>query len=132
MNAVGTNILFYAHDPRNPAKQRIASNLIASLTDGALPWQVACEYLWASRKLQPFGYSSAEAFDEIRELRRVWSSVTPEWKALDRAETLKTGYSLSFWDALIVATCLEAGVRQLFSEDFGYQSVDTLKITNPF
>ena len=132
MNAVDTNVLFYVHDPRDPGKQRIASSLIAALSDGALLWQVACEYLWASRKLEPFGYSSSEAFNEIRELRRVWSSVMPDWKALDRAETLKTAYSLSFWDALIIATCLEAGVQRLFSEDLGYQSVETLEIKNPF
>jgi predicted nucleic acid-binding protein len=49
MNAVDTNILFYAHDSRDPQKQRIASELIAAAPDGALIWQVACEYLWASR-----------------------------------------------------------------------------------
>jgi hypothetical protein len=31
--------------------------LIATIPDGTLVWQVACEYLWASRKLKPFGYS---------------------------------------------------------------------------
>jgi len=57
MNAVDTNVLFYAHDQRYPEKQRVASELIATVPDGALVWQVACEYLWASRKLEPFGYS---------------------------------------------------------------------------
>jgi predicted nucleic acid-binding protein len=44
MNAVDTNVLFYAHDSRDPTKQKIAAEVIASLTDGALLWQVACEY----------------------------------------------------------------------------------------
>jgi hypothetical protein len=57
MNAVDTNVLFYAHDSRDPNKQKIAAELIASLNDGALLWQVACEYLWASRKLEAVGYS---------------------------------------------------------------------------
>jgi predicted nucleic acid-binding protein len=50
MNAVDTNVLIYAHDPRDPAKQNKAVTLIASLTDGVLLWQVACEYVAASRK----------------------------------------------------------------------------------
>jgi hypothetical protein len=61
MNAVDTNVLFYARDPRDPRKQRIASDLVASLTDGALLWQVACEFLFASRKLEQFGYLPAHA-----------------------------------------------------------------------
>jgi len=52
MNAVDTNILIYVNDPRDAIKQGIASSLIASMTDGVLLWQVACEYLAASRKLE--------------------------------------------------------------------------------
>jgi predicted nucleic acid-binding protein len=70
MNAVDTNVLFYAHDSRDPKKQETAAELIASLTDGTLLWQVACEYLWASRKLEALGYSYSEAVDDIRYLRR--------------------------------------------------------------
>jgi predicted nucleic acid-binding protein len=133
MNAVDTNILFYAHDHRYPEKQRVASELIATVPDGALVWQVACEYLWASRKLQPFGYSFTDAVEDVRNLRLAWNTVLPEWTTLDRMEDLKARYSLSFWDRLLIATCLEAGVRRLFSEDFGgYARVESLDIVNPF
>ena len=56
MNAVDTNILLYARDPRNPSKQVAATSLLQSLTDGVLLWQVACEYLAASRKLEAVGW----------------------------------------------------------------------------
>jgi len=133
MNAVDTNVLFYAHDLRQEEKQKIAADLIASLDDGVLVWQVACEYLWASRKLEPQGYSHSDALEEVRSLRRVWNTVLPDWPALDRMESLKLRYHLSFWDGLLIATCLEAGVRRLFSEDFSsYRKVDSLEIVNPF
>ena len=45
MNALDANVLLYAHDPRDPAKQDRAVEVIASLTDGVLLWHVACEYL---------------------------------------------------------------------------------------
>ena len=51
MNAVDTNVLIYSRDPRDPRKQEVANNLLASLTDVVLLWQVACEHLAASLKL---------------------------------------------------------------------------------
>lgn len=56
MNAVDTNILIYVNDRRDSIKQETAISLVATLTDGALLWQVACEYLAASRKLESMGY----------------------------------------------------------------------------
>lgn len=50
MNAVDTNVLLYAHDPRDPDKQATAAALLQSLTDGVLLWQVACEYLVVTNK----------------------------------------------------------------------------------
>ena len=42
-------------------------------------------------------------------------------------------YSLSIWDAMIVAACLEGGVTRLYTEDFGgYLRIDGLEIVNPF
>jgi predicted nucleic acid-binding protein len=33
---------------------------------------------------------------------------------------------------MIVAACLEANVQTLYTEDFGYSSIDGLEIVNPF
>ncbi|HXG66053.1 MAG TPA: PIN domain-containing protein [Blastocatellia bacterium] len=132
MNAVDTNILIYVHDPRDPDKQKVAIALLNSLADGVLLWQVACEYLNASRKLEPLGYARAQAWQDIRDMRSAWRTALPEWSAQDRAEDLLSRYSLSFWDAMIVAACLEAGVTRLYSEDFGYANLDGLEIVNPF
>jgi len=133
MNALDTNILIYAHDSRDPQKQQRAAKLIASLTDGVLLWQVACEYLAASRKLEPFGYSFSHARQDIRDLRRLWTTQLPSWGVLDRASDLISTHKLSFWDAMIVAACLELGVARLYTEDFGGQPhIDGLEIVNPF
>jgi predicted nucleic acid-binding protein len=118
MIAVDTNVLSYVHDPRDPDKQATAASLMQSLTDGVLIWQVACEYLSASRKLEPLGYSLAQAWQDIHDLRRVWTTVLPGWDVLERAERFLSAYSLSFWDAMIIAACLEGGVARLYSEDF--------------
>ncbi|MEM4168341.1 MAG: PIN domain-containing protein [Candidatus Caldarchaeum sp.] len=133
MNAVDTNVLLYVHDSREPAKQQQAISLVLSLTDGALLWQVACEYLAASRKLEPLGFNRSQAWQDIQRLHQVWTTILPTWSTLKLADQLLRQYSLSFWDALIVAACLEGGVNRLYSENFdAYPRIDNLEIVNPF
>jgi len=133
MNVVDTNVLLYAHDPRDRAKQAVAASLVESLADGVLLWQVACEYLAASRKLEPLGYSLLQAAQDIRDLRRVWTTLLPNWAVLDHAAQLCKTRSLSFWDAMIIAACLEGNVPRLYSEDLeGMDGLGGLEIVNPF
>lgn len=52
---------------------------------------------------------------------------------IDLAVGLLGRYSLSFWDSMIVAACLHAGVERLYTEDFdAYPQIDSLEIINPF
>lgn len=134
MNAVDTNILFYTKDPRDSRKQQIAESTVQSLKKtGGLLWQVAVEYLAISAKLEPFGYSREQAFKDLRLMQILWKPILPDWTVLDRAETLLNNYSLSSWDALIIAVCLENGVTTLYSEDIGdFFQKDGLQIINPF
>ena len=42
-------------------------------------------------------------------------------------------FHLSFWDAMIVAAGLDAGITQLYSEDFDHSAAATgLVVKNPF
>lgn len=133
MDAVDTNVLIYSRDPRDPQKQAAANALLASLTDGVLLWQVACEYIAASRKLEKFGYDVGQAMADVADMRTAWETPLPTWKVIDRAEQLLKRYSLSFWDALLVAACLEAGVTRLYTEDFDDSlRAEGLEVINPF
>lgn len=133
MNAVDTNVLIYARDPRDPHKQAVATALLSSFTDGVLLWQVACEYIAASRKLKSLGYDQAQALADLADMRLAWKTELPSWDVMDSAERLLAQYRLSFWDALIVAAYLEAGVTRLYSEDFDASARATgLEIINPF
>ena len=61
MIALDTNILIYCCDERDPRRQQIALDLVAETTEGVLPWQVACEFIAASRKLADQGFTAAQA-----------------------------------------------------------------------
>jgi predicted nucleic acid-binding protein len=134
MNAVDTNVLIYVRDPRDRAKQERAVELTTVLSDGALLWQVACEFISASRKLAPFGFTQAEAWRELQRLRLLWALVLPTDGVLKRAEQLTTDLSVSFWDAMIIAGCIEGGVTHLYTEDFdaSLSKATGLEIVNPF
>jgi predicted nucleic acid-binding protein len=132
MNAVDTNILIYVNDPRDAVKQGVAIALVSALTEGVLLWQVACEYLAASRKLESLGYDRTRAYQYIRDLQQVWYSALPTWNVIDRAENLMSRFNLSHWDSMIIAACLEADVQTLYTEDLGYSKIDGLGVVNPF
>ncbi len=133
MNAVDTNILIYTHDPRDPVKQTAAVAIVGTLPDGVLLWQVACEYIAASRKLVAYGHNQMAAWHVLHRLRSTWATAIPSWEVAVRAEELLALYKLSFWDAMIVAACLESGVTRLYSEDFDNSAAATgLEIVNPF
>ena len=134
MNAVDTNVLIYVRDPRDPAKQQKAVQLTTGLSDGALLWQVACEFVAASRKLAPFGFTQAQAWHEMERLRVLWKLILPTENVLTRAEQLTVTHNLSFWDAMIVAACMEGGITRLYTADFDNSLTQTtgVEIVNPF
>jgi predicted nucleic acid-binding protein len=134
MNAVDTNVLIYVRDPRDPVKQQKAVQLTTGLSDGALLWQVACEFVAASRKLAPFGFTQAQAWREVERLRVLWKLILPSESVLHRAEQLMATHNLSFWDAMIVAACMEGGVARLYTEDFddSLSKATGVEIINPF
>lgn len=134
MNAVDTNVLIYARDPRHPLKHERARQLTAGMPDGVLLWQVACEFIAASRKLTNVGYTQARAWRELEQLRELWKLIVPSEEVLLRAEQLTATQNLSFWDSLLVAACMEGGVTRLYTEDFdaSLSKATGIEIINPF
>jgi len=133
MNAVDTNVLIYARDPRDERKQRLARQLISELTDGVMLWQVSCEYLAACRKLRHAHWSLEDAANDIADLRKVWFTASPDWDTLERAARLSKDHSISFWDAMIVSSCEASGVDRLFSEDIpNHSAYGSIAVINPF
>jgi predicted nucleic acid-binding protein len=133
MIAVDTNVLIYACDQSDPHRQTIALDLIASCRDGVLLWQVACEFLSASRKLSKQGFTPTQAWNRLAEFRDLFPLVLPAAANLTRARELLILHAVSLWDALILAACIEAGVDVLYSEDVpGLETLETVRVINPF
>jgi len=126
-----TNVLVYLFDADAPAKQAIARVL---LTAGpvVLSAQVLGEfYVTVTRKLRrpldPARASRAVADLCALPVRDVTSGLV--LAALRRSQDSQ----LSYWDALIVETALEAGASVLLTEDLqDGRSIAGLRIENPF
>lgn len=111
----------------------IALDLVTNAQDGVLLWQVACEFLSASRKLHKQGFTSAHAWNRLAEFRDLLPLVLPTDGILARAKELHLVRGASLWDALILAACVEAGVEIFYSEDVpGFDDFEGVRVVNPF
>lgn len=134
MNAIDTNVWLYSHDTRDPHKQGLAQQLIASTRPLALPWQVGCEFVAASRKLAATGFTEIHAWAALMAMQTLADVILlPVPDLWPETQALQGRFSLSFWDALLVAICQRGGVQTLYTEDMGApRTIDGLSLVNPF
>lgn len=133
MNAVDTNVFLYACDRSDLRKNAIAKRLVRQTEGGVLLWQVAVEFVAASRRLEYRGFTPTMAWARLRGFARSFRLIIPTPAILSVAEDVHLQHQWSFWDAMIVAACVEAGVTCLYSEDMpGHLPPLPLKIINPF
>ncbi len=134
MNAIDTNIWVYSHDTRDSTKQQIADRVIDEVRPMVLLWQIGCEFLAACRKLEPAGFTKDDAWDALGDMQAMSeTTITPVAELWPETKACQERYSLSFWDALLIATCIRAGVQILYTENMGApRTIDGLALVNPF
>jgi predicted nucleic acid-binding protein len=138
MNAVDTNVFVYALDDNEPVKQAKARDLIDRLVqpplDTLLLWQVAGELLSCLRKWESAGrISAADVEAHFRDVLSMFPLGLPTARVFETAFDLRSRFSLSHWDSMVLAACKEAGATTLFSEDMDAGTdYDGLKVVNPF
>ena len=133
MTAFDTNVLIYCCDQNEPRRQERAFEILAAAEDGVLLWQVAVEFVAASRKLAGQGFTAAHAWARLREFLDLLPLVVPSPKVFEIAQPLHQDKGVSFWDAMVIAACVDCGVRTLYSEDVPAVDLGTaIQIVNPF
>ena len=130
---VDTNVLVYLFDSDSPAKKATARQLLNDNAENIiLSTQVLGEfYVTVTRKLgKPLSADLAmEALEELRtfRIRSIHTELT--LSAVRRSVSSR----LSYWDALIVESALEAGANVLLTEDLQHgQTFADLRVVNPF
>jgi predicted nucleic acid-binding protein len=130
------NLLIYAVDPSDPAKQSAAQKWIAEAHEsgaGCLSYQVVQEWFNVVLVKAAVPLSVGEAASIYRSLIEPLWRVQSSRELLDTALDLHRHDALSWWDSLILSAAIQGGCDRLLSEDFQHgRKVRGVKIVNPF
>ena len=130
---VDTNLLVYAYDPRDEAKNERAQQVLRRLRRsrrGVISVQSLAEFMRASQKL---AMSSADALRSAQAFAASWPILD-----LTPAIVLEAGrgvsqYTLAYYDAQIWAAARLNQIGVIFSEDFNPGSIlEGVRFVNPF
>lgn len=130
---VDSNVLIYAFDESNEAKQKAANNWRNALwrsRAGRVSFQVLQEFYVKITQKVPSAREAAQS--EVRDLL-AWRPVVIEAEILELGWEIQDRYRLSFWDALIVASAKSISCDYLLTEDLqSGQNFNGLVVLNPF
>lgn len=138
MKTLDTNVLVYFIDTSEPAKRQRAIELVDEMIDQpepiALMWQVAVEFVAQLRRWENQGrHQRALSEAHLTWMLSAFRILFPSAQILPKSLELSARYSLSHWDGLLLAACLEAGVETLYSEDMqDGMTYDGVRVVNPF
>ena len=132
---VDTNILLYAHDLADSAKNAVAIDLLTQLWDdkiGVISTQVLQEFAVNLQRRISLSLTHQEIRARIA-LYLDWEVVVNGKGAILRGLDAKERYKISFWDAMIVQAAESAGCEVLYSEDLSHgQEYGGVLVVNPF
>ena len=129
-----TNVLVYAYDVTDPAKQHLAQGLVRRAVAGGLiiSTQVLAEFAATLlHKIAPAPSSEdvIELLDTLAPIRLI----PPDNEIVRRAVEVRAAYGLHFYDGMIVAAAERAGCERIWSEDFNPgQKYFGVVVANPF
>ena len=133
---VDTNILLYAYDRGEPAKQPLALALLDRLVAhdlGALTPQVLAEFFVnATKKLQP-PLTIEEAHSRVQNYLLSWEILDITGTVVLEAVRGVRNYRMAYWDAQIWASARLNQIPIVLSEDFGDGVIiEGVRFVNPF
>jgi predicted nucleic acid-binding protein len=129
-----TNVVFYAYDVSDPAKQSAAQALLhqaAAGGTGVVSAQVLGEFFHAT-VLRKRVLTMDEA-ERVIGVLAAFEVVTIDTALVLAAIENHRKFQLRYWDALIVAAAKQGGCAELLSEDLNDgQDYDGVRVRNPF
>lgn len=88
--------------------------ILGGAEDGVLLWQVAVEFVAASRKLASQGFTAVHAWARLHEFRDLLLLVMPSARVFEIAQPLHQEKGISFWDAMVTRRAsIAASIRSI-------------------
>ena len=132
---VDTNVFVYLHDDSELKKKTRADEWISLLVrdrSGRVSFQVLQELYAILTSKRRLNVDVAEAQSIVRELV-VWRPIAVDLAMLNRAWALQDRFSVSWWDALIIAAAQTCECQVLLTEDLQHnQEFGAVRVVNPF
>lgn len=129
-----TNVLVYAYDPSDSAKQRVAQDLVrrAVAGDMVMSTQVLAEFAATLlHKLSPAARPEdvTALLDALGPVRLI----TPDSDTVRRAVEVRAAYGVHFYAGMIVAAAERGGCSRIWSDDLNSgQKYFGIAVENPF
>jgi predicted nucleic acid-binding protein len=133
---VDTNVLVYAHDRGEPAKQEQAIRVLDALEvtgDGRMTAQVLAEFFRATTKPPALMLNQEQAQQQIDNFISSWTILDTTAMVVQEAVRGVRTHHLSYYDAQVWAAARLNQVGVIFSEDFAEGStIEGVRFVNPF
>ena len=133
---IDTNVVVYAYDRSEPAKQvqalRVLNELAASRR-GVVSSQILIEFHNAITRRIPDPLTSVEAYERVRNMIMAWPVLDVTPLIVLEAARGALQHQMRIWDAQIWATARLNQIPVIFSEDFSDGAVvEGIRTVNPF
>ena len=133
MISLDTNILVYVSDDDEPSKQVVAGQLLTALSERRHPLGLQVIGELANVLRRKLGHPPWAAAQHARNILHAFDIFLASETAAEDALSLMASGRLSYWDALLLSSARESGVKVLLSEDMqdGFK-FGTIEVVNPF
>lgn len=128
-----TNVLIYCFEKRFPAKRETARRLLAKTSEWVVSWQVVQEFSNVALHKMEEPMDAEDLQDFLRLVLLPNCAVMPTGEIYRQALNIHKATQYRFYDSLIVASALSAGVQYLHTEDLqAGRTFGGLTLVNPF
>jgi predicted nucleic acid-binding protein len=130
---IDSNILIYAADLSDPARQKQAEELVrhAALADCVLTSIALAECFWVS--VGKLKIAPADAETNVQNFGLLFPTVEYTFAHITQAVAEHVAGRLSFFDAIVLACAADAGCSVCFSEDMKDGArLGSIVVRNPF
>lgn len=133
MISLDTNVLAYVSDDDAPAKQAVAGQVLAALSARRQPLGLQVIGELANVLRRKLGHPPWAAAQHARNVLHAFDIFPPTETAAEEALSLMASGRFSYWDALLLTSARENGVKVLLSEDMqdGFK-FGPIEVVNPF
>jgi len=126
---IDSNIFLYAFCDKDPAKQKIASQIVNS--SATISVQVINEV--SSNMLRKLLFLNSDIKGFIKSCYNRFDVFNLDKNIFINACDIRDKYKISYYDSLIISAALFSKCTILYSEDMQHnQEIEGLKIVNPF